>query len=449
LDGGRFRTGDGTAIRKVRTFIGSTHIWVGMSGEGPDYRIPQGGGVPWRDLSDDESHRAPERDIEITDIKAMALAGNFTWGIISVETDAGYQGIGETYRAPRGMLEYVRGLSVDLVGENPLDTDRIAELLNQNYTATGRFGQGAFTAIETACWDIKGKALGVPVYELLGGKYRDQVQLYCDTHAGEGLGTAEGDESEQYTPESYARAASAVVAEGFDALKFDLDVHHTGDVDTAARRLDNEEIEHKVSLVEAIREEIGYGPDLGVDLHWNFTVETAIRLGRKLEPFDLAWLEDPVPPDRIDAQRRVAERVPVPILTGENAVTDDGFYDLVSAGVMDIAAPDVAKCGGLGEFRKIATVCDLHGIPVAAHNIASPVGTIAGVHASAAIPNFICMEYHAREVPWWGDLVHRTGGSGPIIEDGAIDLPEGPGLGIETDPDVAEAHLARDSELIV
>lgn len=420
-----------------------------MPEDQPDYRIPQGGGVPWRDLSEEETHRPPERDIEITNINAMALAGNFTWGIVSVETDAGYHGLGETYRAPRGMLEYVQGISVDLEGENPLDTDRIAELLNQNYTANGRFGQGAFTAIETACWDIKGKVLGVPVYELLGGKYRDRVQLYCDTHAGEGLGTAEGDEADLYTPESYARAARAVVDDGFDALKFDLDVPYTGTVDTAARRLNNEEIDHKVSLVEAIRDEIGYGPDLGVDLHWNFTVETAVRLGRKLEPFDLAWLEDPVPPDRIDAQRRVAERVSVPILTGENAVTDDGFYDLVSAGVLDIAAPDVAKCGGLGEFRKIATVCDLHGVPIAAHNIASPVATIAGVHASAAIPNFVSMEFHAREVPWWGDLVRRTDGGGSIINDGHIDLPEGPGLGIEIDRDVAKAHLARDSELII
>lgn len=420
-----------------------------MTADEPDYRIPQGGGVPWRDLSDDESHRPPERDVKITGINAMAIAGNFTWGIVAVETDSGYRGLGETYRAPRGMLEYVRGLSVDLLGENPLDTDRIAALLNQKYTANGRFGQGAFTAIETACWDIKGKVLGVPVYELLGGKYRDRIQLYCDTHAGEGLGTAEGDETNLYTPESYARAAEEVINDGFEALKFDLDVPSGREIDAAARRLDNEEIDHKVALVEAVRDEIGYGPDLGVDLHWNFTVETAVRLGRKLEPFDLAWLEDPVPPDRIEAQRRVAQQVPVPILTGENAVTDDGFHRLVSAEAMDIAAPDVAKCGGLGEFRKIAIVCDLYGIPIAAHNIASPVGTIAGAHVSAAIPNFISMEFHAREVPWWGDLIRRTHGTGPIIENGSIDVPEGPGLGIEIDWDVAEAHLIGDSEVMI
>jgi len=256
--------------------------------------------------------------------------------------------------------------------------------------------------------------------------------------------------TEVYTSKSYARAALAVVDDGFGTLKFDLDVPSPGGIDdTAARRLDNDAIDHKVSLVEAVRQEIGYGPDLGVDLHWNFTVETAVRLGRKLEPFDLAWLEDPVPPARIEAQRRVAERVPVPILTGENAVTDDEYHDLASAGVMDLAAPDIAKCGGLGEFRRIATVCDLYGIPIAAHNIASPVGTIAGAHVSATIPNFVCMEYHAREVPWWDDLVHRIHCNAPIIENGYIDLPEGPGLGIEIDPDVAANHMARDSELIV
>lgn len=420
-----------------------------MPEDDPDYRIEQGGGVPWRSLGRDETHRPEERDIEITDIRTMAVAGNFTWGIVKVETDADVYGLGETFRA-EAALDMAERMSLDLKGENPLDVDRVTELLNQRYTGCGRIGQAAFTAIETACLDIKGKLLGVPVYELLGGKYRDEIKIYCDTHAGESLGSATGrSPKEVYTPESYARAAREVVDEGFDALKFDLDVPSHRDADTASRRMDNDAIEHKVSLVEAVRDEIGYDIDLGMDLHWNFTAETAIRLGKKLEQFDLAWLEDPVPPERTEAQKRVTRKLDLPILTGENVVTPAGFNNLVREGVMDIAAPDVNKCGGLWEFRKIATICDLYGVPIASHNISSPLGTIAGAHVSAAIPNFLCMEWHSRDVPWWNDMAVRTEGSGPILEDGYIDVPEGPGLGVELDRDLLADRLTDGSELII
>jgi L-alanine-DL-glutamate epimerase-like enolase superfamily enzyme len=415
----------------------------------PDYRIPQGGGVPWRDMGIEERSRPPERDVEITDVKTMAVAGNFTWGIVKVETDAGVYGLGETFRA-EAALDMAGRMTVDLEGENPLDTSRVRELLEQRYTGCGRVGQAAFTAIETACYDIKGKLLGVPVYELLGGKYRDEVRIYCDTHGGESLGEAgEHDPQEVYTPESYARAARDVVDEGFEALKFDLDVPTHADYDEANRRMDNAAIEHKVSLVEAVRDEIGHDVDLGMDLHWNFTVETATRLGKALEPFDLAWLEDPVPPEKFEAQKRVTEALDLPVLTGENLVKTHQFNKAARQGLFDIAAPDVNKCGGLGEYVDIATVCDLYGVPVASHNISSPLGTVAGAHVSAAIPNFLAMEWHAREVPWWNDMCERVAGSGPVLADGSVRVPEGPGLGVELNRDLVAEHLTDGSELIV
>ena len=415
----------------------------------PDYRIPQGGGVPWRDMGMDETHRPPERDVEITDIKTMAIAGNFTWGIVKVETDAGVYGLGETFRA-EAALDMAGRMDVDLVGENPLDTSRMRELLEQRYTGTGRIGQAAFTAIETACYDIKGKLFDVPVYELLGGKYRDEIKIYCDTHGGESLGEArDHNPKDVYTPEGYARAAREVVDEGFEALKFDLDVPTHAEYDEANRRMDNEALEHKVSLVEAVRDEIGYDIDLGMDLHWNFTTETAIRLGKKLERFDLAWLEDPVPPEKTESQRKVTEALDMPVLTGENLVTVSQFNDAAREGMMDIAAPDVNKCGGLGEYVDIATVCDLYGIPIASHNISSPLGTIAGAHVSAAIPNFLCMEWHSRDVPWWNDMAERVDGSGPILEDGYINVPEGPGLGVELDRGLCEEYLADGYDLVI
>jgi L-alanine-DL-glutamate epimerase-like enolase superfamily enzyme len=414
-----------------------------------DYVIPEGGGVPWRNLRMDERNRPPERDVEVTAVRTMALQGNFPWGIVKVETDREEYGIGEVFIGEEA-LDIVDRCAHLVVGENPLDVDRIVEHLEQERTAPGNMGQAAFSGIEIALLDLKGKVLDVPVYELLGGKYRDEVTIYCDTHAGESLGQAQKrDPTEVYTPESYARAAREVVDEGFDALKFDLDVPTHRDVDTAARRMDNEAIEHKVSLVAAAREAVGPGVDLAVDLHWNFTVETATRLAAKLEPYDLAWIEDPVPPKRVEAHRRVTESTRTPILTGENVVTVDGFNDLLTEDAMDVAAPDVNRCGGLLQLRRIAVICDMYGVPLAPHNISSPVGTVAGVHACAAMPNVLAMEYHARDVPWWEDLVVRTGESGPVIEDGSVALPEGPGLGIEIDADVAAEHLVDGSDLIV
>ena len=406
-----------------------------MSDEQPEYVIPPGGGVPWRDLGATEQHRPPERDVSITDIRSMTLQGNFKWTIVVVETDASVRGIGEAH----GDWTVGPDLLARLQGENPLDVERLVDL---------EWGPGA--GIEMALWDIKGKLLDVPVYELLGGKYRDGIRIYCDTHAGESLGEApDRSPRDVYTPESYAAAAREVVDSGFDALKFDLDVRTHRDVDTAARRLDNAAIEHKVSLVEAVRDEIGYEIDLGMDLHWNFTVETATRLGEKLASYDLAWLEDPVPPRKYDAQRRVTRDLSLPVMTGENLRDPGEFDEMLRRDGMDIAAPDPNNCGGLRNFRRIAQLCDLRGVPVAAHNITSPVATVAAAHACATIPNSVALEYHAFDVPWWNDLVARTGENGPILDDGYVDLPEGPGLGIEVDPDVAEAHLVDGNELVV
>lgn len=401
----------------------------------PEYVIPPGGGVPWRDLTSQGGDRPAARDVAITDVSTMVLQGNFRWGIVKVETDAGVYGIGEVH----GEGPQESGL---LSGQNPLDIDRLVE-------------HGISDGVEMALWDIKGKLLDVPAYELMGGAYRDAVRIYCDTHGGESLGTAQSetrDPREVYTPDSYARAAREVVDAGFDALKFDLDVRTHADVDTAARRLSNEAIEHKVSLVEAVREEVGYDVDLGMDLHWNFTVETATRLGKRLESYDLAWLEDPVPPRKYDAHRRVRESIAVPILTGENLRDPGEFSQLLRAEGTDLAAPDVNNCGGLTHFRTIARLCDLEGVPIVAHNITSPIGTVAAAHAAASVPNFVALEYHAFDVPWWGDLVSRTGEGErgeSIIEGGEVALPEGPGLGIEIDPDVAEEHLIEGSDLVV
>jgi L-alanine-DL-glutamate epimerase-like enolase superfamily enzyme len=401
-------------------------------------------GVGWRDLGEGGTVRDAARDVEITDVECVRVSGNFPWNLIKVSTDAGGYGIGEAFTGPA--REYVEFLRPGLVGENPFDFDRLVEHMTQLVSGLGGtqgYSQAAVSGIETALLDVAGKLTGLPVYQLLGGKYRDEVQIYADCHAGEALSDmAAADPTEIYSPESYADVAETVIDEGFDALKFDLDVNPE-DADTATRRLSNDAIEHKVDIVAAVREAIGTNPTLGFDLHWNYDVPTATRLAQKLEPFDLAWLEDPVPPDSVDAHRAVTERTTTPILSGENVIRLEGFVPYLTEQAIDVIAPDLQKTGGLHEFRKIAALADAYNTPVAPHNISSPVGTIASVHACATVPNAFALEWHAREVDWWDDL--HTGS--PLIEDGHIEVPEAPGLGIDLDPDVLAEHLASGEEL--
>ncbi len=404
------------------------------------------GGVGWRDLRADDQRRSPDRDLEITDVDCTVIEGNFPWNLITVETDAGAYGIGEAFPGPA--TTHVEYLRPGLVGENPFDVERLTEHMTQLLSGVGGskgFSQGVVSGIETALWDIVGKETGLPVYQLLGGKYRDAVPIYADCHAGEALSEmAVADPREIYSPESYARVAEEVVDEGFGALKFDLDVK-VEPADTATRRLSADAIEHKVAVVEAVREAIGPDPILGFDVHWNFTVETARKIARRIEPFDVDWFEDPVPPESVDAHRAVSESTTTPILAGENWTRVEGFLPFITEQAVDIIAPDIQKCGGLLEFRKIATLADAYNIPVAPHNISSPVGTIASAHVAATVPNAFTLEWHAREVDWWDDL-HT--GDDDLIVDGEIQVPEAPGLGLELDVDVVNDHLAPGEEAL-
>ncbi|WP_331232971.1 mandelate racemase/muconate lactonizing enzyme family protein [Natronorarus salvus] len=398
------------------------------------------GGIGWRDLRLEGERRDPDRDVSITGIDCVVVEGNFPWNLLVVHTDAGVYGLGEAFTGPA--VEFVEFLEPGLIGQNPFDVDRLVEHMTQLVSGlggTGGYAQAAVSGIGIALWDAVGKLTDLPVYQLLGGKYRDEVTIYADCHAGEALaGATTLDPREIYSPEAYAAAAREVVDEGYSALKFDLDVK-VAPADTATRRLSNAAIDHKVAIVEAVREEIGYESVLGFDLHWNFSVETAKKIARRLEPYELDWLEDPVPPESPETHREVREFTSTPILAGENLVRVEGFVPFLTAGALDVIAPDIQKCGGLLEFRKIASLADAYGVPVAPHNISTPIGTMGSVHVAATVPNAFALEYHAREVPWWDDL-HTN--DEPLITDGTIDVPEAPGLGVDLNLDRVNEELA-------
>jgi gluconate/galactonate dehydratase len=360
--------------------------------------------------------------------------GNFPWTLVRVYTDAGVVGTGEAYWGA-GVPELVERMAPFVVGENPLDIDRLFEHLVQKMSGEGSLAGVTVTAIsgiEVALHDLAGKILEVPAYQLLGGKYRDSVRVYCDCHAGE-----------EREPMANAEEAERVVEElGYDALKFDLDVRSGHEKDRANRHLRNPEIRHKVDIVEAVTEAVGDRADVAFDCHWTFSAGSARRLASALEEYDVWWLEDPVPPENHDVQREVTRETSVPIAAGENVYRKHGQRRLVEEQAVDIVAPDMPKVGGMRESRKIADVADTYYIPVAMHNVASPVATMAAAHVATAIPNALAVEYHSYQLGWWEDLVEGT-----VIEDGYIEIPEEPGLGVTLDMDAVESNVVDGEEL--
>ncbi|MGB9955142.1 mandelate racemase/muconate lactonizing enzyme family protein (plasmid) [Haloferax prahovense] len=398
----------------------------------------------WADF-DKTPRRAGGPEAEITDLNTVVIDGNFPWTIVTVETNEGVTGIGEAYPSPgvhEVITDYLRPV---LVGENPTDVERLYYLMRESLSGRGSqegIGTIAISGVEIALWDAAGKLLDQPIYQLLGGKMREEVTVYADCHAGEAMVSSadEGQEESTYEPEAYAQAARAAVDDGFDVIKFDLDVPSGREFDTLSRHFDPPEIKHKQRVVKAVTEEIGDDAEVAVDLHWNFSLETAERLCRALEPYDLAWIEDPLPPENTDAMRELKRRSNTTILTGENRYGRHGFRDLIEEQAVDFLAPDVPKTGGIAETKKVADMAEAYYQSLIPHNIGSPVATAATAHVGATVPNFVALEYHAREVPWWEDLLVRED---DFIQNGRIQIPDGPGLGIELDWDVVEEHRKK------
>lgn len=398
-----------------------------------------------RDFSNVATNRADGRDVEITDIETCIVQGNFEWNFVRIHTDAGLTGIGESYRGG-GVTDIIEYMKQFLIGENPLDVERLFHRMIQETSGHGGTTGKVVTAVsgvEIALWDLAGKLLNVPVYQLLGGKYRDEIRIYCDCHAGEAYEVEAGyhdpAEEDVYSPEAYADEAERIRDLGYTALKFDLDIEQfDNDTDPFNGRIDNAAIQHKKEIVEVIRDRVGYDIDLAFDVHWDYTVESAKRLVRKLEPYDLMWLEDVVPPEKPAVQKAVTRATETPLATGENKFRVHEFEKLLYDHAVDIVTPDPTTCGGLAESKSIANRAFENSIPFSPHNICSPIGTIACAHLCTAIPNFSVLEYHALELDWWDDL--HTGDE-PLIQDGFIEVPEKPGLGIELNEDVARENL--------
>ncbi|GAB7093918.1 mandelate racemase/muconate lactonizing enzyme family protein [Halolamina litorea] len=396
-----------------------------------------------RDYANHEHHRAPERDVRITGIDTAVVSGNFDWNLVRIHTDAGVTGTGEAYRGA-AIPEIIDYIAAFLVGENPLDVERLFRRMVQELSGHGGTTGKVVTAasgVETALWDCAGKLLDLPVYQLLGGKFRDEIPVYVDLHAGDAYAvdhgfTQYGDE-EAYTPEAYADTAERALELGYDAMKFDLDMPRDNESDPMNGRLSAADVAAKVDVVDAVVDAVGDRAEVAFDCHWDYTIDSAKRLARALEPYGLLWLEDAIPPENAAAQRELARSTSTPLATGENRFRVHEFRELLAEFTVDVLTPDPTTVGGLAESKAIANRAEEQYIPFAPHNVCSPVGTMAVAHLCGAIPNAAYLEFHALEVDWWDDLIAR---SGSLIDDGTIVVPEAPGYGIELNESVVREH---------
>jgi L-alanine-DL-glutamate epimerase-like enolase superfamily enzyme len=412
--------------------------------------------------------------MRIEKIETCVIEANYDWTIIKVTTNSGLVGWGEAFVAP-GLAGVIQQFNDFLPGEDPRDVDRLCRLMRTAFGAAGTASMGfhAISGIETALWDIVGKDSGLPVYQFLGGKYRERVRIYADCHAGSGLASlspvllprtpgwmaeqkkkprkkaelspkyhgGQKSEAKEVNPGAYARRALEMKRRGFTALKFDVDVPTEYSLDDFNRTLTRREIDVMSGLVASLKKTLGKDVDLAIDCHWNYGVNDAIKLARACEPYDLLWLEDPIPPENSDALARVSRATSTPIATGENHYQRHQFRELLEREAVDIVSPDFQKVGGLLEGRRIADMAEVHYLAVAPHNISSPIGTMASAHLCAAIPNFLALEWHAASVPFFDELI--LGGRGPLIDKGYIKVSDRPGLGIELNEKVAYKYRKR------
>ncbi len=355
--------------------------------------------------------------MKITGLKTFtANASRTNFVFVKLYTDDGIEGVGE------GTLEWrteaivaaISEFGRVVVGQDPFATEYLTERMHRDsYWRSGPILRTAIGAIEAALLDIKGKALGVPVYELLGGRQRDRVACYAN-HWFQG---ARG-------PDDYAARARAAVGLGFKALKWDP-------FETAYLEMDRGQRGRTIAIVEAVRAAVGTGVDLMLDVHGRLNVPTAIAMARELARFDITWIEEPVPPDSIDALADVRAASPVAIAAGERLYAPERFVELIAKRAADILQPDVAHVGGMLEAKKVAGLAHMRFLPLAPHNPTGPVMNAMTLHLSAAIPNFKTFETVAIDVPWRRELVQEN----LEFVDGALMVPTRPGLGVEINED--------------
>jgi len=397
----------------------------------------------------------------IRSISTAVVAANFDWTIIRIESESGAVGWGESFFAP-GLPEIIGEMGQLLSGDDAADIEVIGARLRAATSGAGSVGgivHNALSGIDGALWDLNARELGVPLWRMLGGAFRKSVRVYADCHGGAGLMSlgpmldirpvpwladdevAEGTvgkslfdldaETEPVDLELLASRARAAVQKGFDALKFDLDVPGLVPVRVGSRTLPPGAESLARDMADAIVDGAGPGVELAFDLHWRYDMASAVRLANAIEHVPVMWLEDPLPPENVSGLIALSQATRVPLGGGENLIGHRSFAPVISAGALAVVTPDLGKVGGVAEARRIAADAADRGLSIAPHNIAGPIGTAFAAQVSATWPNFLALEYHAQDVPYFSELIDA-----PLIEHGQIAMTDRPGIGVEPVLDV-------------
>jgi L-alanine-DL-glutamate epimerase-like enolase superfamily enzyme len=390
-------------------------------------------------------------DLKITDMRyAVVMNGHARCPVIRIDTNQGIYGLGEVRDG--GSYRYAMFLKSRLLGLNPCSVELAFRRIKQ-FGFHGRQA-GGVCGVEMALWDLAGKAYNVPAYQLLGGKFRDKVRLYADTPQGNN------------EAEFVARIQKRLKDEGFTFMKMDFGIELLKGVEGTAsnsnfwdigRQWTNEPMtyggtEHQLTQIQLtdkgldilanrvalVREKMGYEIPLASDHYGHFDHNNAIRLGKAVEKYRLAWLEDMIPWRFTEQIKMIADAIETPVTTGEDIYLKEEFIKLIDARAIDIVHPDLASSGGLLETKKIGDYAEEKGVAMAMHFAGTPVSFMANVHCAAATHNFMALEHHSVDVDYWMGLVKTKK---PMVEKGFAIVPDSPGLGIELNEEVVKKHL--------
>jgi galactonate dehydratase len=375
--------------------------------------------------------------MRITRLSTVVVGAEMrNWVFVKLETDEGLLGWGEATVEwkTRAVVACVEDLASLVVGEDPRRVEHLFQMMvRQHFFRPGMVECSAISGIEHACWDILGKSLGVPVWQLLGGNVRDEVRLY------DHLGGGEMD-SVYHTlgPEEAREKARESVQAGFDAIKLEVVIPRTAPLDGAAV------LRHADAVMGAVRETVGDDVELMVDLHGRSSPQMAAQYFHVLEPYRPWFFEEACPSDQPRAMAALARRTAVPLAAGERLTLRKPFHELLELGAVSVLQPDLVHCGGIGEARRIASLGELYGAVVAPHSSTGPIGHAASLHVGFATPNFVIQETWRADVPWQFEVLSES----LELEDGIAKLPTKPGLGVEVDEREAAKHPFRQEPLM-
>jgi galactonate dehydratase len=376
-------------------------------------------------------------DMRITDVKCAFSGGGL---FVKISTNQDIVGWGEAVDAIGGTYHLVQRLGRSLVGRSPLNPNAIFTQFRANPFGGPQAGMfvAVLSAFDAALWDLCGKALGVPVYQLMGGKYRDKVRVYCDTQL---YGVRNP------TPDVFAKVARTAVDKGYTAVKFDLDeANDPNRYDRVNWTASNGEIERMYNSMAAVRKEIGPHLDICCDMHARYDAPTGRKVAKVMEPLNLMWLEEPVPAESADQYKFISQETSTPICAGENHYLTYGFTRLLSEGAVDFVMPDLQKCGGLGEGLRIANLANSYYTPFSPHMVGSFLGAMASAHVCAAVPNFHILEWQQAfdTEKRWKEIVKYEGDDKPFVDNkGFVTVLNKPGIGVDINEEGLKKYAAQ------